>query len=141
MLYRRSVNKLMRRADPPLSSSSLAAQESPFPGSGLMSRPVYALKSLILIHPPPWISTIRDLATNRRLFLLDRPRLMIRYAEERACRLSGREEGGGEGGREGGGVGNRIACLPRIFPPSCGNSFHGSERRAAKTELCDYIPL
>lgn len=38
-------------------------------------------------------------------------------------------------------TGNRIACLPRIFPPSCENSFHGSERRAAKTELCDYIPL
>lgn len=131
MLYRRSVNKLMRRFP---SLLFLAAAGSPFPSSGLMSRPVYALKSLILIHPPPWISTIRDLATNRRLFLLDRPRLMIRYAEERVADLAGGRKGGG-------GVGNRIACLPRIFPPSCGNSFHGSERRAAKTELCDYIPL
>lgn len=139
MLYRRSVNKLMRRADPPLLplvTRPLRNRRSP--SFGLMSRPVYALKSLILIHPPPWISTIRDLATNRRLFLLDRPRLMIRYAEERVADFSGRA--GTREGR-GGGVGNRIACLPRIFPPSCGNSFHGSERRAAKTELCDYIPL
>lgn len=131
MLYRRSVNKLMHRAILLSLSPRLSPPpESPFPSSGLMSRPVYALKSLILIHPPPWISTIRDLATNRRLFLLDRPRLMIRYAEERVADLvGGRKRGWG------GGVGNRIACLPRIFPPSCGNSFHratSGENRALR---------
>lgn len=99
MLYRRSVNKLMHRAILFLSAPPRLSllRGSPFPSSGLMSRPVYALKSLILIHPPPWISTIRDLATNRRLFLLDRPRLMIRYAEERVADC--RRQGGAGGGR------------------------------------------
>lgn len=129
MLYRRSVNKLMHRAI----LLSRRHGRLPFrfrfnksPGICIKIPNSYSSAS-------PWISTIRDLATNRRLFLLDRPRLMICYAEKRVAGLAG--------GREGGGVGNRIACLPRIFPPSCGNSFHGSERRAAKTELCDYIPL
>jgi len=116
MLYRRSVNKLMHRAILPLSSSSPAVPRSPFPSSGLMSRPVYALKSLILIHPPPWISTIRDLATNRRLFLLDRPRLMIRYAEERVADLAGGRKGGWSRKSDRMSTTNLSAILREFFP-------------------------
>lgn len=64
MLYRQSVNKLMRRArfSRPLARACTAARPpvlsrprelARHSGSGLMSRPgIYALKSLILIHPP-----------------------------------------------------------------------------------------
>lgn len=125
MLYRRSVNKLMRRA--------ILLSRRHF-GSGLISRPVYALKSLILIHPPLSVDIHNSGSRNKPTIVSSRSAAvddMLRRGL-RAWRVRG---------RKGGGVGNRIACLPRIFPPSCGNSFHGSERRAAKTELCDYIPL
>jgi len=121
MLYRRSVNKLMHRAILLSLSPRLSPPpESPFPSSGLMSRPVYALKSLILIHPPPWISTIRDLATNRRLFLLDRPRLMIRYAEERVADLVGGRKRGGGWSRKSDRMSttNLSAILREFFPSS-----------------------
>lgn len=87
MLYRRPVNKLMRRASLPLVPSRCLGI-SPFRSwFNESTASIYALKSLILIHSPLWISTIRDLATNRRLFLLDRrPWLMIRYAEKEGCR-------------------------------------------------------
>lgn len=51
MLYRRPVNKLMRHASlPSLHPAALVDRHS---GPDLMSRPgIYALKSLILIHPP-----------------------------------------------------------------------------------------
>lgn len=81
-----------------------------------MSRPVYALKSLILIHPPPWISTIRDLATNQRLFLLDRPRLMIRYAEERVADLAGGRKGGWSRKSDRMSTTNLSAILREFFP-------------------------
>lgn len=139
MLYRRSVNKLMHRA---ILLLSLSPRLSPLRGAIPQFR--FNESSGIRIKiPNSYSSASVDLhnsgSRNKPTIVSSRSAAVddtLRRGE--GCRLQAGERGGRE---KGGGVGNRIACLPRIFPPSCGNSFHGSERRAAKTELCDYIPL